>query len=572
MAAVVVAALLLACRGSTVVPGSPATGGAAAVLDPDVPAWRGGCFFAGPPGKIVNGSPSPDVRPFGNPCGDPPSPGGLVYLDRYDPVAGTGDVTVLSSAAGSTPVVIGKRGGSGVASPGSTGARFDPAQRRVLTLEEVTFVTGNLVVADLPAGAPATTIASGVRAENYDFVSGGGVLYVGNYDPATRRGDLFHWDGSAAPRLLAAAASRFDFLMYRLSPDGSAVAYLRGYVAGSGGDLYAQALPPPPGATPPDPLASGAFAPAWTADGRQLTYRTLDDDGVTYRLWAWDGTGAPRPLATGAATSQVVGGDLLYATDWSVLAQSATLHLVPAGGGPAVLDAIAPASLRFAVAQPADRAGVLAYAALPAPSDPSTGDLYATPLARAAPVAIDRGVSNDAGFQLSPAAGFVVYAVGYARPIAAGSASPQPGIAAELRVAPVAGGAPSVLARAAATFVAWDPGDRYVAALEAFQPALDVGQLVVRPTGGGTALITLEDVGLGAFGFTPDGGALWALRGWDDALQRGELVLAPTGGAAAWQPTPVATDVTAVASSDRGAVVYAVRGGGRDGLWIAAAR
>ena len=99
LAVVLASSVSAACsRGPTAQPTPERGAPPVTVFAPDVPAWRGGCFFDGPAGKIVNGSPSPDVQMFGHACdGTPGGSGGLVYLDRHDPVAGTGDVTVLLS-------------------------------------------------------------------------------------------------------------------------------------------------------------------------------------------------------------------------------------------------------------------------------------------------------------------------------------------------------------------------------------------------------------------------------------------------------------------------------------------
>src|SRR6266496_1599625 len=419
-------ALLAACgsspsggapdAGQPVIPGS----GAPAVqsFSPDVPAWRGGCFLQGDPGKIVNASPSPDVRPFGHAFDCVPGPGGLVYLDRYDPVAGTGDVTVLSSAPGSVPVVIGANGGAGGIVNGSTGARFDDAQARVLTLQDVSFVTGQLVVADLPGGAPAV-VANHVRVENYDFLADGGAVYVDNYRATSRTGDLYYWTAGAAPQLVASQASRFDFVMYRLAPARDQVAFLTGWTATAGGDLFVQTLPP---GAPAARLAAGVDRMSWTADGH-LVYLVRSSDGVTFALWI---AGALAPL---------------------------------------------PASVAYGLSATGQGASALAYV-LRSAADPFTGDLSVAALTStsASATPIDAGVSAAAGFGFAPKRGFVAYARGFENPQSPGSATPQPGIASELKVAAVGSPpAPFVLASSASVQrIAWDPQEQWVAGIESF--------------------------------------------------------------------------------------------------------
>jgi hypothetical protein len=569
-------ALLAACGSSSSSGASPQKTGAPAVqtFDPDVPTWRGGCFLAGRPSKIVNASPSPDVRAFGHACDPSPGPGGLVYLDRYDPVSGTGDVTVLSSAKGAAPVVIGARGGAGGIVNGSTGARFDVPQERVLTLEDVTFVTGRLVVAPLPKGAPATAIADRVRVENYDFVAGGGVLYVGNYDATSRKGDLYFWSaGGSGPVLVAAQASRFDFVMYRLSPGRDKVAYLTGFTEAGGGELHVQPLPPGAGAAL---LASGAYRMTWTADGH-LVYRVRNSDGITFSLWTWDGTSSVE-LSTSVNTASVAGNDIVYATGWDILSQQATLHVATPFGGD-LLAGASPASLAFTLAAAPPGAGALEGAlayVLRGAADPFTGDLFVAPLSTASAAAthVETAVDAGAGFGFSPSLGFVAYARGFENPTSPGGTTPQPGIASELKVAAVgATPAPFVLATSASVQrVAWDPLERWVAGLASFDPASNRGTLAVRSTAGGPDLLAgaLQRVGGSSFDFG-DGQALAAIREWDDALGRGELVLVPTSGAAQWLPSAIGTDVTFFLQPTGGRIIYGVRGGGRDGLWLGGA-
>ena len=548
-------------------------------FDPNVPTWRGGCFFEGPTGKIVNGSPSRDVRLFGSACPPPGSPvgaGGLVYLDRFDPVSGSGDVTVLSSAPGSAPIVIGRNGGVGAFTSAASGARFDAGQTRVLALQNVNFVTGDLVVADLPGGSPVSTIASGVRVENYEFLPDGAVLYVGNYDAQTRAGDLFYWKGAPA-QLIAAQASRFDFVMYRLSPAHGHVAFLQGYSVASGGDLSIQPLPP---GQPSTRIDSGVLGMTWAASGRQLVYLKGNPDGVTFAVNSWDmGLGAVQPIAgappeAGANSSAVVGDSIVYADGWSVLSQQATLHMVSAAGGADSLGAAAPVSLTFGVAQPTSdgASGALAFVGLPSPSDPSAGNLFLArvPSGPAALTDTTGQVSPAAGFSFSPRAAFVAYARGFVVPQSPGNASPQPGIAAELMFAPAAGGAPRALATSASMQrIAWDPLERWAAGIGSFEPAANRGELVVKATSDG-AQITLREPAVAAswFEFGVDGAALAAIRGWDDGLQLGELVLVDTAAVVPWTPVAIDVDVTFYLPPKGRSVIYGVRGGGRDGLWL----
>ncbi len=566
-------ALLAACgsspsggapdAGQPVIPGS----GAPAVqsFSPDVPAWRGGCFLQGDPGKIVNASPSPDVRPFGHAFDCVPGPGGLVYLDRYDPVAGTGDVTVLSSAPGSVPVVIGANGGAGGIVNGSTGARFDDAQARVLTLQDVSFVTGQLVVADLPGGAPAV-VANHVRVENYDFLADGGAVYVDNYRATSRTGDLYYWTAGAAPRLVASQASRFDFVMYRLAPARDQVAFLTGWTATAGGDLFVQTLPP---GAPAARLAAGVDRMSWTADGH-LVYLVRSSDGVTFALWI---AGALAPLAASVSSADVVGNDVVYATGWDILSQQATLHVSPVPAGGDLLAGASPASLAYGLSATGQGASALAYV-LRSAADPFTGDLSVAALTStsASATPIDAGVSAAAGFGFAPKRGFVAYARGFENPQSPGSATPQPGIASELKVAAVGSPpAPFVLASSASVQrIAWDPQEQWVAGIGSFDAASNRGDLAVKGTADGKDLIAqpLQRVGASAFDFGVDGQALVAIREWDDALQRGELVLLLTSGATAWQPTAIDFDVTFYLPPHGGRVIYGVRGGGRDGLWL----
>ncbi len=571
-------------------PGSAPDAGVAPVqsYSPDIPTWRGGCFFdypagqTGGPSKIVNGSPSPDVHVFGRACDPQPGPGGLVYLDRYDPVAGTGDVTVLDSAQGSAPVVIGRSGGAGGIVNGSAGARFDDQQTRVLTLADVSFVSGQLVMADLPSGAPVHPIASRVRVENYEFLPDGSVFFVGNYDATNRVGDLFTWN-EGAPQSVDTLASRFDFVMYRMAPGRGRVAYLKAYTTDQGGDLFVQTLPPGPPAARIDPNVLGM---TWTADGQRLVYQARNPDGVTFSVKVWDaGTGTPprlvagAPPAAGVNASDVVGDSIVYADGWNVLSQQASLHVVPASGGPESLAPSSPVSLSYGIAQPpaADEAGALAFVSLPDPSNPFSGDLFLAPVpsgsATLTPVDDTRRDSPEAGFSFGPRAGFVAWARDFQRPLSSGSASSQPGIAGELVFAPVSGGSgPFILASSGSMqWIGWDPRERWVAGLGGFQPAGNYGDLLVRDTATGALVFSDHRVAGLWFDFGDDGTWLAAIRNWDEALQRGELVLAPTTVAPPWTANPLDEDVTFYLRPRGGRLIYGVRGGGRDGLWLGGA-
>ncbi len=558
-----------ALDGATQPPAENASGNPSlGALEPDVASWRGGCFFDGPPGKIVNGSPSSDVRLFGGACAAPPTGGGLVFLDRYDPVTGTGDVAVLSAEPGSVPVVVGPSGGAGGVIQGGTGARFNEAQTRLLTLSNVSFVTGQLVSVDLPAAASPAVIASGVRVENYDFLSGDGAIYVGNYSAISRTGDLYYWSGTGTPLLIASQAARFDFIMYRLAPDRTRVAYLTSFTTLDGGTLSVQPLPPGATATAIDTRVASF---SWTLDGQHLVYLVQESGAPTFSLRVWDGAGAPRTISDGVSRAIVAGDQLLYLTGWSILSQQGTLRrrAITPGAGDS-LD-VGGASRGYAALAPQDLAGALAFAVLPSAADPFTGDLHLAPLTGADGGPADTGISPAAGFSFSPTGRFVVYARGFEQPQAPGSGNAQPGIAQEVKVAPTAGGAPFPLANQGSfLWFAWDPGESRVGALSQFEPARNSGTLVVRDTAG-NPLYSQARVGSARFDFGDDGQILAALGEWDDALQRGELVVASTGGAQAWQPSSLDEGVSFYLRPRGKRIIYGVRGGGRDGLWLGAA-
>src|SRR3990172_8114738 len=376
----VLAALAVSARGSTTPPaGDPSAqdGNATNAFVPDVPSWRGGCFFDGPSGKIVNASPSPDVRLFGGACATPASPGGIVFLDRHDPVTGTGDVAVLSADPGSVPVVVGPSGGAGGLIPGGTGARLNDAQTRLLTLSSVSFVTGQLVLVDLPRAASPQTIASGVRVENYDFLPGDRALFVGDYSATSRTGNLYYWPGAGSPQLIASQIARFDFNMYRLSPDRTRVAYLTSFTSIDGGNLFVQTLPPGAAATPVDTRVAGL---SWTPDGRHLVYLVQEIGAPTFSLRVWDEAGATSTVQGGVNRAVLAGDQLLYLTGWSILAQQGTLHRRGVTDGADSFTATG-ASREYAALAPQGLAGgALAFTLLPSASDPFVGDLHLTSL------------------------------------------------------------------------------------------------------------------------------------------------------------------------------------------------
>jgi hypothetical protein len=549
--------------------GVPAGAPAITAFDPDVPAWRGGCFFAGPPGKVVNGSPSPDVRMFGRACDGSGGQGGLVYLDRYDPVAGTGDVTVLLSGAGARPVIVGARGGAGGTIPGSTGARLNDGATLLLTLSDVASVSGTLQLVTLfPAPSPRA-VADRVRVENYDFLPGDAALFVGNYDAARRVGDLYYLPPGGAPQTIAVGAARVEFILYHLSPDRRRVAYLRPRADGSLA-LEVSALPP---AAAPTAVDVGVAQLAWTSDGARLVYVVASADGQSGELAAWEvATGAKTVLAKGVDAASVVGNDVVYAQGATVLSPSATLHVAPAAGGADAFSAPA-ASLEFEGAVSAARGRVVAFAVLPDVADPFSGDLFLE--VGGAAVLADRGITPAAGYLFSPSASFVAYAKGFAQPQASGNPGAQPGIARELAVASPSGARFTLAADASFERVAWAPDEGFVAAIGAFDPARGSGALVVKraPDGADAAPGPLAGgVSTRWFGFTDDGAALAAIRGWDAGRGSGELVLLPTSGTAAWTAAPLAGGAGFGATSfvtSNGRVLYGVRGDGRDGLWLA---
>jgi hypothetical protein len=555
------AAVALACGGSSPRREEPPPDGPPIVFSPDVPAWRGGCFAEGPAGKIVNGRPSHDVRFYGSACGEAGArgPGGLVYLDAFDPVAGTGDVTVLSSAAGAGPVVVAPNGGPGGIVAGGTGVRFDAAGTAFLTLREVGFVNGQLVRVELGGADPVVRpIALDVRVLNYEPLAGGAVLFVAAYDPATREGDLALWDGARSSTLVP-RISRAEFEMFRLDPARRRAALLLGWTETGGGDL--QVLPvAPPGAA--ELVDRAVDRMAWTSAGALVWAVRQPNGNLTLRRSASGDAAGARTLATDVRSWSVVGDAVAYVGGWSLLSGTGALGVA---SGEANRGELATGVLPEVGAAPA--AGGLALAFVEAGSeDRRSGRLRVGGALGAAP-AVDDRVAPRAGFWFSPDGRLVAYAREWSDPAAPGSASPQPGIAGEVRVVAVAGGAPvSVAARGSMQRVAWDPLGRLVAAIADLDPASNSGRLEVRSAADGLLLHAFERSSPFGFAFGVEGRDLAAIRGWDDALGRGELVLQPLAGAAA--PTVVSRDVTAFLAPAGGRMIYVVRGGGRDGLWL----
>jgi hypothetical protein len=551
------AALLAACGGSS--GKAAATSPAAVSYDPDVPAWRGGCFLDGPAGKIVNGTPGPEVIQYGAACSG--GSGGLVYLDGYDPLAGTGTVTVLPSTPGAKPIPVAPAGGGGNVVPASTGARIDDAGRRLLTLRNVGFVTGELVLVDLtsPGKAPRS-LAANVRVLNYDFLPSGAVIFTGNYDPGTRRGDLFVWSG-ATPQPVALAVSRAEFQLYRLDPSRSKAAYLTAWSETGGGNLKLVDVSPSPG--PELQADTGVERMEWTASGALVWAVRLPDGSASLKILPPSSApGSERTLDTGVQSWTVAGDDVAYVKDWTLLAGYGTFFRASASGAPEL--GVPQVALDFGAASapaPGTRAA-LAFVQV-SDADRRAGTLWVVGAAGAN--AVEPGAVPRAGSSFSPGGGFLAWARGFADPSAPGSVSPQPGIADEVRVARIGGGVPFTVATSASMqSIAWDPGERFVGALSAFDAAANAGRLEVRDLASPeAALLSLERVPPFGFGFGDDG-TVAAIGGWNDALLQGELVVERPGAS----PASVAAGVTSFVAPRGGRVIYAVRGGGRDGLWV----
>ena len=558
--ALAAALLLAACGGSS---GKAAATSPAAVVsyDPDVPAWRGGCFVDGTAGKIVNGTPGPEVIQYGDACSG--GSGGLVYLDRYDPLAGTGTVTVLPSTPGAKPIAVAPAGGAGGVVAGSTGARIDEAGRQLLTLRNVGYVTGELVLVDLTnPGKVPQSIAANVRVLNYDFLPSGAVIFTGNYDPGTRQGDLFVWNGAVAQRV-ALAASRAEFQLYRLDPALAKAAYLTAWTETGGGELKLVQVSPTPGLeVHVDDAVEGM---AWTASGALVWAVRLPDGSASLKILPpGSAPGEERTLDTGVQSWTVAGDDVAYVKDWTLLAGYGTFFRASVTGAPPELG-IPQASLELGAAPapaPGTTRAALSFVQV-SDTDRRSGTLWVVGPAGAH--AVEAGAVPRAGYAFSPGGSYLAWARGFTDPYAPGSASPQPGIADEVRVVRVDGGAAFTVATSASMqSIAWDPGERFVGALSAFDAAANAGRLEVRDLASPqTALLSVERVPPSGFAFGDDG-TVAAVSGWNDALLQGELVVQRPGAAAA----SVASGVTSFLAPRGGRVIYAVRGSGRDGLWL----
>jgi len=545
------------------------------------PAWRGGCFWQGPSGKIVDGRPGPEVLEWGYACaGTPPYPasavnrGGLVYLDAYDPGTASGDVTILGDAPSSVPVVVAPRGGAGPSIPGSPVARVEPSATRMLALRDLdpNNSVGKLVLVDLPDARAPIVLDGAVRIANYEWLADGVLLYVGGYahdraSPALSTGAIVYRDlASAAPAVLTTAASRFAFTMYRLSRDRRRVAWLEQLGAGGAGALRTSALPPDGSAAD---VASGVADFAYADDGT-LLFLQPNTGATSAALRAVPPAGGAPRLVHGEVTSTAFAGDgVFFTTGYDVLRGSGSLWRVAAAGGtPELLsDSASPEVL----AAP----GAVAWADVSALA-PLAGSLRAGPPGSASFAVRDSGVTLAGGLQLSPLSRFLVYTTGFAHLPSPSSPNPMPGLAAALKLVPVAGGAPVVLAEEAAAGAAFSPDEAVVAAVgrEAgsapgtaggFRPAANAGQLVVASTATGAVLARPgAAVPPGGFRFG-DGGALAFLDGWDDGLQRGALWLAAPADS---PPARLDLGVSFFTPPRGGRVLYGVRGGLRGGLWL----
>lgn len=558
-------AVLAACHGG----GSGGSGESGLPFDPPAAAWVGGCFWnpsfaAVGPVKLADGYPGPEVVAWGCSCGNcavarypigSANGGGLVYLDNYDPSTFAGDVTVLTDGPGSVPRVVAPRGGAGISLPGSPVARFSPLATGMLVLRGLSGAAGTLVLVDLPDAAAPRDVGSQARIANYEWLSESAFLYVGNYrarTPVTASlGDLLYQERGGTPQLVASDARRFDFVMYRLSADKARVAWIS-----SPGELWTRTLPPGAAAE----LVAPDVASARFADDGTLVYAQQNPDGTTFTLGARLPGGARVTVDPRIASAAVAGDRLVWLRDLSLAGGFGTLlrlRLADLAGpfAPEVLSAsAAPAFLGTARA--------LAWVDVTAGS--ASGALRLGAPGDASFAAPDPAATPAGGLALSPAGGLLAYATGWEEHPSPSSPNPMPGVAAELRIAPVAGGPPLTVATAAHARAAFSTNDAWVAALRAFEPARSRGELVFRSTSSsGPVVGTAPGVGADHFAFG-DGEALALLRDWDDGLQVGVLAVAtPAGGF-----TAVDSGVSFFTAPRAGRVLYGIRTGPRAGLWV----
>jgi hypothetical protein len=319
---------------------------------------------------------------------------------------------------------------------------------------------------------------------------------------------------------------------------------------------------------PPEPsrgadlVDRGVERAAWTSTGALVWGVRQPNGNLTLRRSPSGRADDARTLATDVRSWAVVGDHLVYVGGWSLLAGSGVLGVAT---GEENRPTVAPGVLSEVGAAPTPTG--LALAAVEVGSDDRrSGRLRVGSAAGLGPDPVDDRVAPRAGFWFSPDGALVAYAREWSDPGASGSASPQPGVAGEVRVVRVAGGAPVTIAtRGSMGRIAWDPLGRLVAAVAELDPASNTGRLEVRRAVDGALLHAFERSSPFGFAFGAEGDDLAALRGWDDALGRGELVLQRVG---AGGPVVVSRDVTAVLAPSRGRMIYVVRGGGRDGLWL----
>jgi hypothetical protein len=532
---------------------------------PDVPTWRGGCFFDGPAGKLINAAPSYDLRVFGTDCGNPDGgasqPGGIVYYDNYDQISGIGDVTVLSAVAGSRPVVIAPRGGAYTSYPGNSGVVFNDKQSKLLTLGHLVGTTGDLLLADIPSGNTVTVFRQTTRILNYDFLPNDAVIFVGDYDGGQRVGTIYFWDG--AVHMLQPGASRWDFQTYRLNKQKTQVSYLKNWTATLGGDLYVQDII---ANAPPKKVASGATRMLYTDDGR-LVFRTHDpNNGLTYLLSVRDPDGTIRDLATGVNNHVTLANTVFYGTGWNIVTGVASLFSIGVAPGAAAVPVDPKVSTYYTSVQPPESpTGVVGFVGSYDP-DADSGEMWFASAPGATKVKLDDGISPAGGVVFSPKGTYGSWSRGFSNPSSPANPNPQPGISAELRVGPTAGGAAITLAtKASNQYVAWDPNETAVGGLQNYDANTDTGHLVVKSLPAGTTLFEADKVTSYWFDFGVDGQSMAVIQNWNATVGRGDLILIPAGGGT---PTAIDSDVPFYALPRGKRVVYMVRGGGRDGLYL----